>query len=65
MTLIGSGAWARAASSLKMTCSVSVAPRPPYSLGHDSPAQPPSYSWRCQSLRTDSSDFGSDGRDSG
>ena len=32
------GALARAISSLKSACSISVAPRPPYSFGHESPA---------------------------
>ena len=34
------GALARAISSLKIACSISVAPRPPYSFGHETPAQP-------------------------
>src|SRR5947209_16505711 len=38
----------RAISSLKIACSISVAPRPPYSFGHDRPVQPPSCSLRCQ-----------------
>ncbi len=41
-TLAGRGALARASSSPKMDCSISVAPRPPYSLGHETPAQPAS-----------------------
>ena len=31
------GALARTISSLKIACSISVAPRPPYSLGHETP----------------------------
>src|SRR3954454_15733539 len=34
-TFAGAGALARASSSLKIACSISVAPRPPYSFGHD------------------------------
>ena len=37
-TLAVIGARARTSSSLKIACSISVAPRPPYSSGHDSPA---------------------------
>jgi len=40
-TFAGDGAFARASSSLKMACSISVAPRPPYSFGHERPVQPP------------------------
>ena len=29
-----------------MACSIGVAPRPPYSFGQDTPAQPPSCSFR-------------------
>src|SRR3954468_13579691 len=50
-TFAGAGALARASSSLKIACSISVAPRPPYSFGHDRPAQPPSWSWPCQRRR--------------
>src|SRR3954453_20058 len=50
-TLAADGARARTSSSLKSACSISVAPRPPYSLGHDSPAYPFSCSLRCQSPR--------------
>src|SRR5262245_37819810 len=31
--------------------STSEAPRPPYSLGQETPAQPPSYTFFCQALR--------------
>src|SRR3954451_5555338 len=37
-TLATPGAFWRAISSLKIACSISVAPRPPYSFGHDRPA---------------------------
>src|SRR3954453_6410712 len=46
-TLAGCGAPRRASSSLKIACSISVAPRPPYSFGHDRPVQPPSCSCFC------------------
>ena len=52
-TFAGRGAFARASSSLKIACSTRVAPRPPYSFGHETPAQPPSCSLRCQ-LRSNS-----------
>src|SRR5215469_7433535 len=45
------GASTRAISSQKSDCSISVAPRPPYSLGQETAAQPPSYNFRCQALR--------------
>src|SRR3954447_15584707 len=48
-TLAGSGRRARPSSSKKIADSVIVAPRPPYSRGQCTPAQPPSLSWRCQS----------------
>src|SRR5262249_31070526 len=35
-------------SSLKMACSITEAPRPPYSFGHQIPIQPPSWSFLCQ-----------------
>ena len=41
MTLTRPGAPARAYSSLKMTCSVMDAPRPPYSAGQPRQVQPP------------------------
>ena len=44
------GAPASAISCQKITGSIRLAPRPPYSLGHEMPAQPPSYSVRCQPL---------------
>src|SRR3954467_768356 len=44
----GDGAPMRAISSLKIACSISVAPRPPYSFGHDRPVQPPACSCFCQ-----------------
>ena len=50
-TLATDGVRARTTSSLKIACSTSVAPRPPYSLGHETPAQPASFSLRCQALR--------------
>ena len=37
-TFTGWGARARAISSPKSACSTSVAPRPPYSFGHEKPA---------------------------
>ena len=40
------GARDAAISWWKMTCSISVAPRPPYSFGHEIPAHPASASWR-------------------
>src|SRR3954452_12817483 len=46
-TFAGCGAPRRASSSLKIACSISVAPRPPYSLGHERPVQPPSCSCFC------------------
>ena len=48
-TFAGRGAFARASSSPKMDCSIRVAPRPPYSLGHETPAQPASWSFFCHS----------------
>ena len=36
--LAGEGALARAISSPRRACSTSVAPRPPYSVGHEKPA---------------------------
>ncbi len=50
-TLAICGARARAISSKKIACSIWVAPAPPYSLGHVSPAQPRSLSLRCHSRR--------------
>src|SRR2546423_1290798 len=50
-TLASWGARARTTSSLKIACSTSVAPRPPYSCGQEMPAQPASLSARCQSRR--------------
>src|SRR3954463_3027648 len=47
-TFAGAGALARASSSLKIACSISVAPRPLYSFGHDRPVQPPPWSFFCQ-----------------
>ena len=48
-TLAGRGAFERAISSLKIVCSISVAPRPPYSFGHEMPAQPAACSLPCHS----------------
>src|SRR5579864_455811 len=45
------GASTRAISSQNSDCSISVAPRPPYSLGQDTAAHPPSYNFRCQARR--------------
>ena len=45
------GASTRAISSQKSDCSIRVALRPPYSFGHETAAQPPSYSFRCQARR--------------
>src|SRR3954447_15667728 len=52
------GASARTISSKKIACSISVAPRPPYSFGHEIPAHPLSCSVRCQ-LRANSNDSSS------
>src|SRR5919108_3916818 len=54
-TLAIDGAPARAISSKKIACSTSVAPAPPYSVGHVSPAQPRSLSARCQARRNSKS----------
>ena len=48
-TFAGRGAFARASSSPKIDCSIRVAPRPPYSFGHEIPAQPAACIWRCHS----------------
>src|SRR5579864_7542707 len=45
------GASTRAISSQNSDCSISVAPRPPYSLGQETAAHPPSYNFRCQARR--------------
>ena len=45
------GASARAISLKKMVCWMSVVPRPPYCLGQETPAQPPSKSLRCQARK--------------
>src|SRR6266481_1264989 len=45
------GASTRAISSQNNDCSINVAPRPPYSLGHETAAQPPSYNFRCHARR--------------
>src|SRR5262249_5782707 len=50
-TLAICGARARAISSKKIACSIIVAPEPPNSVGHVSPAQPRALSLRCQSTR--------------
>src|SRR5215470_6128749 len=50
-TLASGGAAASAISCQKITCCIRLAPRPPYSLGHEMPAQPASYSLRCQRFR--------------
>ena len=52
MTLTRPGAAARAYSSLKMTCSVMVAPRPPCSTGQPRQVQPPPASTFSQRRRT-------------
>src|SRR5260370_10600809 len=54
ITLMGPGARASIISWPKMTCSISVAPRPPYSLGQLSPMYPASYSARCHPTRRSS-----------
>src|SRR5918996_1607337 len=46
-TFAGRGAFARASSWPKIDCSISVAPRPPYSFGHETPAQPAACRVRC------------------
>src|SRR6201997_2119307 len=45
------GASTRAISSQNSDCSISVAPRPPYSLGQETAAQPPSYNFLCHARR--------------
>src|ERR1700721_876009 len=45
------GASTRAISSQNSDCSISVAPRPPYSLGQETAAHPPSYHFRCHAPR--------------
>src|ERR1700677_2408243 len=45
------GASTRAISSQNMACCISEALRPPYSLGHETAAQRPSRSFRCQARR--------------
>src|SRR5258708_20162924 len=45
------GASTRDISSQKMDCCIKLAPRPPYSFGHDTAAHPPSYSFRCQAFK--------------
>src|SRR6266851_9521494 len=45
------GASTRVISSQKIACCVSVALRPPYSFGHETAAQLPSCSFRCQALK--------------
>src|ERR1700756_811290 len=45
------GASTRAISSQNSDCSISVALRPPYSLGQETAAQPPSYNFRCHARR--------------
>src|SRR5437773_1916463 len=45
------GALANAISSWRISSSMKVRPRPPYSLGHVSPTNPASKSVRCQSRR--------------
>src|SRR6202050_5103253 len=53
------GALARAISCQKMTCCIRFAPRPPYCLGQETPAHPPSNNLRCHVRRyskRDSSD---------
>src|SRR5439155_522935 len=42
------GARARASSSLRIACSMSERPAPPYSLGHEAPTKPAAWSVRCQ-----------------
>ena len=45
-----SGAPPAAHSSLKISCSTMLAPRPPWARGQVMPAQPPSCSVRCQAF---------------
>src|SRR5882757_9137551 len=45
------GASTRDISSQKMDCCIKLAPRPPYSFGHDTAAHPLSYSFRCQAFK--------------
>ena len=44
------GAPASAYSSNQINCRMVDRPRPPYSFGHEMPAQPPSYWTRCHSV---------------
>src|SRR5215510_11523201 len=65
MSIIG-GAPTRVYSSAKRNCSTGVAPRPPYSRGQWSPAQPPSKRRRChqrakRTFSAGSSGFGCSG----
>jgi hypothetical protein len=45
------GARERPYSSLKMTCSIRLAPRPPNSLGQPIPTHPAAYIFACQARR--------------
>ncbi len=55
------GALARTISSKKIACSIRVAPRPPYSFGHEMPAQPASYILRCQRRENSKASLSSSG----
>src|ERR687891_2046340 len=58
-TLAGAGTRWRASSSLKIDCSISVAPLPPYSSGQEIPAQPASCIFFCQARRNSNSAWSS------
>src|SRR5262249_27949304 len=54
-TFAGAGTRCRASSSLKIDCSINVAPLPPYSSGQEIPAQPASCILFCQTRRNSNS----------
>src|SRR3954469_4975920 len=58
-TFAGSGTRWRASSSLKIDCSISVAPLPPYSSGQERPAHPASCIFFCQARRNSNSAWSS------
>src|SRR5512132_2327942 len=58
-TLAGAGTRWRASSSLKIDCSIRVAPLPPYSSGQERPAQPASCIFFCQARRNSNSAWSS------
>ena len=48
MALTTPGARTRASSSLRIACSISESPAPPYSFGQAAPRNPAPWSFRCQ-----------------